>query len=120
MQFLIQFLDRVHLWYGNQKVPPCVADQVLDMPLLLGASNQTEVGFIQVVALKSQELLSELPITVARDLGHGDLAVVVADPSRNPTEEIKSSFMSLLERLGTLPRERLDVEYIAVRQRHDE
>jgi hypothetical protein len=74
----------------------------------------------QIVALQTQELAGHFPLATARNLGHGDLRVVVADPPRDPTEELKRPPMPFQERLGAFAREYLAEDGVAVGQRHHE
>src|SRR5262249_57498199 len=63
----------------DEEVAPGVADERLDVPLLMGPPYPAEVGLEEVVALQPQELLGDHAAPAASDLGHGDLQVVVAD-----------------------------------------
>ena len=46
---------------GDEEVAPGIADEVLDMPLLVGAADQAEVRLEEIMALQSDELAVSLP-----------------------------------------------------------
>ena len=92
----------------HQEVAAGVADQRLDVPLLVGPPHQAEVGLEQVMALEPEELVGDLAVAAAEDLGDGDLGVVVADPARDAAEEGEGPDVALEERLGALAREGAD------------
>ncbi|MCH2594929.1 MAG: hypothetical protein MKZ95_03840 [Pirellulales bacterium] len=56
----------------------------------------------------------------AGNLRYGDLAIVIANSGRHTAKELEGSLVAFLKRLSTLAWERLNVQSIAVRQRHYE
>ena len=64
---------------GTRKLRRVVADQPLDLALLVGPADQAEVALEEAVAGQAQEGLGQLTLARADDPGDGDLAVVVAD-----------------------------------------
>ena len=98
----------VHGGDRHEEVAAGVADERLDVPLLVGPPHQAEVGLEQVVALEPQERVGDLAVAAAGDLGDGDLAVVVADPPGHAAEEGEGPDVALEERLGALAREGAD------------
>jgi hypothetical protein len=105
---------------GHEEVAAGVADERLDVPLLVGPAHQAEVGLEEVVALQAEERVGEPPLPAAGDLRHGDLQVVVADPPGDAAEEGEGAGVPLEERLGALAREGAAEERVGVRQGHDE
>jgi hypothetical protein len=75
-QVLVQFDEAGEARDRHQQVPPRVADVVLDVALLVAASDPTEVMVEEVVALQAQELRCQFPLTT-HHLLHGDACVVI-------------------------------------------
>ena len=90
------------------------------MSFLVGSAHAAEVVLEQVVALQSQKLLGRLPTATANNLGDGNLAVVIADTTRDASEVLECSPVPLLKGLRAFLREHLAEDRIRVRQRHDE
>jgi len=90
------------------------------VPLFIGPADQAEVVVELVMALQPQEFLRGCFTPAADNPGHGDLAVVVADPSRHVAEEGEGPTMARLERLGTFAWEDLAEDGVRVQQRHHE
>ena len=78
------------------------------------------VRAILIMALQSEELTSWFSISTAGNLRYGDLAIVIANSGRHTAKELEGSLVAFLKRLSTLAWERLNVQSIAVRQRHYE
>jgi hypothetical protein len=64
------------LGHGDEEVPPRVADQVLDVALLVAAPDPAEVMVEQVVRFEAQELTGQVPAG-AHHLLHRDRRVVI-------------------------------------------
>ena len=93
---------------------------MFDVAFFVRTPDQAEVMLEQVVAFKPEKLAGYLALARAENLGHGNLAVVVADPSPRAAEELKCSTVAFLERLGTFTRERLNEKGVRIGQRHHE
>jgi len=104
----------------HKEVAACVADQGLDMSLLVGPPHQAEMRLEQVMTLESEKRIGERAVPTAGDPRHGDLGVVVADPPGHPAEEGESPDVSFQERLGAFAGEGAEEERVGVGQRHDE
>ena len=87
---------------GDEEVPPRVADEVLDVTLLVGTSDQAEVGIEEVMALQSFKRFREDVAAAVGDLGDGGAGVVVADPARDAAEEGEGAGMPFEEGLGSI------------------
>ena len=72
------------------------------------------------MAFQPEEFLRGSVASPLNNLRHGDLGIVVADSMGNAPEELEGSLVSFLEGLGTLTRERLAKEGVAVRKGHHE
>src|SRR5579883_1994710 len=70
--------------------------------------------------LQAEEFAGQSALVRAGELGHGDLAVVVADPRGYAAEEGEGADVALVEGLGALPREDATEAGVAVRQRQHE
>src|SRR5271154_6365676 len=74
----------------------------------------------QIVPLQSLELPGYFPAASACNLGHRDLAVVVADPPRHAPKESKGPLVPLLKRLRAFVRKHLAEDGVRVGQGHHE
>jgi len=90
------------------------------VPLLVGPPHQAEVVLEQVMTLEPQKRVGHLAAAAARDLGDGDLRVVIADPAGYAAEEGEGPDVPLEERLGAFAREGTEEESVGVRQGHHE
>ncbi len=90
------------------------------MPLLVGPTDQAEVGLEQEMALESEKRLRPLPLATANDLGDGDLGIVVTDPLGHAAEKVECATMSFHEGLCAFPREDAAEDGVAVHERHHE
>ena len=74
----------------------------------------------QIMAHQPEELPGYFAAAATGDLGHGDLAVVVADPPGNASEESESPLVPFLERLRAFVRKYLAEDGVRIGQRHHE
>ena len=101
-------------------VAPAETDEVFHMALLVGAAYPAEMLSKMIMALKAQEPIGQFTVSSSTDRYNSNLGVVVTDPDSNPSEELKSPFMALLEGFCTFTEKSADEEGIGIRQRHDE
>ena len=111
-------LQQIDLSHRHGEVPPRVAQQPLDMPLLIRPANQAELLLEQIPARQPQKLPRQWPLTIAGDLRHGDARAVVAQAPRHSAEELKGPSMPFQTGLGALPRTGLHEDRLRVGQRH--
>ncbi len=70
--------------------------------------------------LQPEEFPGQLALVRPGELGHGDLAVVIADAGRNAAEEGEGLGVAFVEGLGAFPGEEAAEAGVAVRQRQHE
>ena len=90
-QSRIQFVDSPHAGQWHHEVAPYVADQAFDLALVVAFGRTAEAIFKQVVALQFAERLGALARSVPKNLGHGDLGVVVENRlQERPPSQVKA------------------------------
>ncbi len=95
----IEFVKRVHLWQGHQKITAVKADTVLDIPLLVPLAGHTKVAFEQVVAAQRDEGLLLLPRMPLQHAQHRRFQIVVSDAMWDSLEMMKRLDVPVKERL---------------------
>ena len=88
----------------HQEVAPRVADQSLDLALVVALARPAEPVLEQVVRSQLAEHLRALPHPVAQDARDRDLGVVVEDRPRHAAEEGEGLHVPVAERLLGLGR----------------
>ena len=106
--------------HRHEEVRPGEVQEPLHVALLVGATHQAEMMLEQMVTLQPEELAGHLPLARTRDLGHGDLRVVVTDPPRHAAKELEGPPMPFQEGLGAFAGKHLKEDHVAVGQRHRE
>src|SRR5208282_3232393 len=89
----VQFLPATPMRHRYQKVPPGVAHQSFQRSLVVALARTPELLREQIVALQLTKRLRLLPLTVAQDLGHRQLRVVVQNSTRHSTEVVEGPHM---------------------------
>ena len=100
----------------HQEVAPGVADQALDLALVVALAGPAEAVEEQVVRLQLGEGARPLAPAVAEDAGHRQLGVVVEDRPRHAAQEGEGRVVAVEEGLDPLGRVGLDEAGIRVRQ----
>src|SRR5215212_4138458 len=88
----------------HQKVAPGVADQTLDLTLVVAFARSAEAVEEQVMRLQLGKGAGPLPLAATQDPGHRQLGVVVEDRTRHPAQEGKGRVVAVEEGLGALGR----------------
>ena len=117
-QVRVQLGERFKGPDGNEEVPPSIADEVLDVALLVAPCHPAEPMGEQKVALEPQELARERPLVRADDPCDRDGGVVVGGLGRDAAEDLECGDVAGREGLGALARIGGDEKRIRVRQRH--
>ena len=104
----------------DQEVAPDIADQPLDLALVVALAGATKPVLEQIMRLQLTEDPRALTPPVAQDPGHRDLGVVIQNGDWNAAEEGKGRDMTVAECLRRLPGIGFDEAGIAVRQVHGE
>src|SRR4051794_3348435 len=100
----------------DQEVAPGVADQALDLALVVAFAGPAEAVEEQIVRLQLGEGPGPLPLAIAQDARHRQPGVVVEDRARHATEEGERRVVPVEESLEPLGRVGLDKAGIRVRQ----
>jgi hypothetical protein len=117
-QVRVQRCPTRHARNRDHEVPSRIADQTLDLALIVALGRSPELIGEQVVTLQLGEGPRPLPLFAAQYPCHGDLRVVVEYPRGHAAEICKSSHMAFEERLGGLGRERRHEAVVRVGQIH--
>lgn len=120
LQVSVQRLERGRLRSRGHEVGPGELDQPLDLALVVAPARTAEAIPEQAVAHQLGEGARTLTLSVAADLGHCDLGVVVQDRQRHAAEEGEGGDMPVEKSFGGLPRIRLHEAGVGVRQIHAE
>ena len=75
----------------DQEVAPGIADQALDLALVVAFAGPAEAVEEQVVRLQLGKGPGPLPLAAIQDAGHRQLGVVVEDRARHPTKKAKAA-----------------------------
>jgi hypothetical protein len=100
----------------HQEVAPGVADQALDLALVVALARPAEAVAEQVVRLQLGEGAGPPPLAAAQDAGHRQPGVVVEDRARHAAEEGEGRVVPVEEGLDPLGRVGLDEAGVRVRQ----
>ena len=108
------------MWDRHHEVAPRIADQPLDLALVVALARPPEAIGEQIVGLQFTEGPRALAPAVSQDARHRQLAVVVEDRTRHPAEELEADVVPFAEGFAGLGRISLHQASVAVRQIHRE
>jgi hypothetical protein len=108
------------VWDRHHEVAPRVADQPLDLALVVALARPPEAVSEQIVRLQFTEDLGALARAIPEDARHRQLAVVIEDRTRHPAEELEAGVVPFAEGFAGLGRIGLHQTSVAVRQIHRE
>src|SRR5262245_50141968 len=104
----------------HQEVPPDIADQPLDLALVIALARPAEAVGEQVMRLQLAEHPGSLPCPIPQNPSHRQGRVVIQNRARHLAKEAKRSAVPRAERLRGLRRIGLHEAGVAVRQVHGE
>jgi hypothetical protein len=103
-------------WDRDQEVAPGIADQALDLALVVALAGPAEPIEEQVVRPQLGEGAGPLPLAAAQDPGHRQPGVVVEDRLGHAAQEGEGRVVAVEEGLDPLGRVGLDEAGVRVRQ----
>jgi len=119
-QTAAQILIAGNLGHRHHQVAPGVADQPLELALVVARARAAEPVLKQVVRLQLGEGFGPPASAIAQDRGHRQPRVVVEDRERQLSKEVEGRHMPVQTGLGCFRRIRLDEDRVRVRQVHAE
>src|ERR1017187_9711075 len=114
----VELLPTVEVRYRNHEVASGIADQALDLALVIAFSRSPELIREEIVALQLGEGLRLLPFLATQNLRYRDPGVVVENPRRNAAEVGEGSHMAFQKGLCRFGRKRHDETIIRMGQVH--
>ena len=114
----VELLPTVEVRNRNHEVASHIADQALDLALIVALGRASELIREEIITLQLGEGPRTLPLFAAQNLRYRDLRVVVENPCRNGVEIREGSHMAFEEGLGRLGWKRHDETIIRMRQVH--
>ena len=104
LQVGIEGLEALKARDGNEKVPPDIAHQVLDLPLVIRLAQTAKTFFEQVVGLQLTKGPGALTLPIVQNARHRKLGVVVENAVGDTADEGEGRVMTGAEGFGPLRR----------------
>jgi len=117
-QVRVEGFPTVEMRNRHHEVATSIADQTLNLALVITLGRPSELIGEQIVALQLQEGLRLRPLFPTKDARHCDLGVVIQNARRHGAKMLECQYVALLESPGRLARKGGDEAIVGVGQIH--